>query len=61
MPWRPPAEPAWPPGGREYREVLCGRRHAERPDGTLFATGEFLNHMVPAHLWFFWYLLCASG
>jgi glucans biosynthesis protein C len=41
--------------------TLAAAVAAGEPPGRLtvlyFTTGEFLNHMIPAHLWFLWYLL----
>src|SRR3982751_1263545 len=45
-----PANPvlAGPPAVGESPAAAVGRH---------FTSGEFLRHMVPAHLWFLWYLL----
>jgi glucan biosynthesis protein C len=45
--------------------TLAAAASAGEPPGRLtalyFTTGEFLNRMIPAHLWFLWYLLLCFG
>ncbi|HEX3150953.1 MAG TPA: acyltransferase family protein [Gemmataceae bacterium] len=49
--------PAEAPGGEKFKEVLSA---ADTPSGVVghfFTSGMFVNYLIPAHLWFLWYLL----